>query len=220
MNIERRQSSRDQSGFTLVELMVAITILAMVMGAVTGTVSVSTKMASNILERSHSVDRQIQIRSFLRRELQQAMTTPVTEDNGRKHVAFSGLPQSISFVAPLPESASIGGLHRLTLQVEEHEDSESLVLLHEPFLPQLRPGAGQDDVSREVLLEGMESIEFSYIRDDSPSSRWSGNWDDPARLPALIQIRFGSRDRDAWPNFVVAPRIHSQQSSTSLRSNQ
>jgi general secretion pathway protein J len=218
VNTERRQGRRHQRGFTLVELLVAITILAMVLGAVTGTVSVSSKMASNVLDRFHSVDRQIQVRSFLRRELQQALTALVTEDNGREYVAFSGLSKSVSFVAPLPESSSKGGLHRLTLQVEEHDDGESLVLLYEPFLPQLRPGARRDDVSREVLLERMESIEFSYIRDDSPGSRWSENWDDLVRLPALIQIRFRSRDRETWPNFVVAPRIHSQQLSSSLRS--
>lgn len=213
----RRQNA--EGGFTLVELLVAITILAMVLAAVTGSVSVSSRMAGNVTEKAHSVDRQIQVRSFLRRELEQASTTMVIESNGREHIVFSGTSRSVTFVAPLPESAAVGGLHQLTLQVEEEDGSENLVLLHGPFLPQLRPGDWTDDGGREVLLEGMEAIEFSYLGDGPAGNYWSGDWTDTVRMPALIQVRFRSRDRELWPNIVVAPRIDSQQPLFSMMSS-
>lgn len=208
------------SGFTLVELLVAITILSMVLAAVTGSVSVSSRMASSVTERAHSADRQIQVRSFLRRQLQQASVATVIEPDGTEHIAFSGGLHRLSFVAPLPESSAIGGLHHLMLEVEEYGGSENLVLSHGPFLPQLRAGDWTDDGGREVLLEGMERIEFNYFGDGVTGNNWLETWDNTVRMPALIQVRFVSRDREEWPSIVVAPRIDSKQTLISMRSVQ
>lgn len=213
-----RYNSR-QAGFTLVELLVAITILAAVLAAVTGSVRVSTQLAGSVTERAHSVDRQVQIRSFLRRQLRQAYAIKVTESDGREHIAFSGASRSISFVAALPEAAATGGLNQLTLQVEDNGDHQDLILLHKPFLPQLNAGGWADEPGREVLLEDMERIEFSYLGDDPLGSFWSDEWDNTELMPALIRIRFSSRDRQEWPHIVVAPRLDSQEPLYSLRSS-
>lgn len=199
-----------QGGFTLVELLVAITILAMVLGAVTGSVRVSTRLAGSVTQRAHSVDRQVQIRSFLRRHLSQASVMKVTEDDGREYVAFSGSPRRISFVAPLPESAAVSGLHQLTLQVEDYEGGQQLVLLHVPFLPRVGGAGWSDEGGREVLLDDMRAIEFSYLGNDPAAGYWSGDWKDPALIPSLVRIQFDSQDRQEWPQIVVAPRIDSQ----------
>ena len=208
--MNKRRDSR-QDGFTLVELLVAITILAMVLGAVTGSVRASTRLAGGVMTRAHSVDRQVQIRSFLRRHLSQASVMTVMEDDGREYVAFSGSPRRISFVAPLPEAAAVSGLHQLTLQVEDHEGGQQLVLLHVPFLPQVRGRGWNEEGGREVLLDDMQAIEFSYLVDDPAFSYWSNDWHDPESIPALVRIQFESQDREQWPQIVVAPRIDSQQ---------
>jgi general secretion pathway protein J len=207
-----------QNGFTLVELLVAITILAMVLASVTGTVRVSSRLAGSVTERAHSVDRQVQIRSFLRRQLQQAYAEKVLQADGREHIAFSGELRSLSFVAPLPESAATSGLHELTLQVEDFAGGQNLVLLHRPFLPQSRSSGWPDESGREVLLEDMELIEFAYLGDASAGSFWSDGWDNPDVMPTLIQIRFTGQDRQDWPQIVVAPRIDSQQPLFSMNS--
>jgi general secretion pathway protein J len=198
-----------QSGFTLVELLVAITILAMVLVAVTGSVRASTRLAGSVTERAHSVDRQVQIRSFLRRHLTQASTMKLLVDAGREVVAFSGSSSRISFVAPMPESAATSGLHQLALQVEDSEHGQQLVLLHVPFLPQLQGSNWNNEVGREVLLEDMQRIEFSYRGGDPATSYWSDEWNNPEVIPALIRIEFGSQDHQAWPHIIVSPRIDS-----------
>jgi general secretion pathway protein J len=208
--MNKRRNPR-QSGFTLVELLVAITILAMVLASVAGTVRVSSRLAGSVTERAHSVDRQVQIRSFLRRHLSRASVAKVREADGRENVVFSGSLRRITFVAPLSESAAVGGLHWLTLQVEDYEEGQRLVLLHEPFLPQSRGGDWQQDSGREVLLERMQRIEFGYLGDDSTASYWSDEWNDPDVIPALIRIQLDSQDRQVWPQVVVAPRIDSPQ---------
>ena len=197
----------------------AITILAAVLAAVTGSVRVSSQLAGSVTERAHSVDRQVQIRSFLRRQLRQAYAIKVTESDGREHIAFSGTWQSISFVASLPEAAATGGLHQLTLQVEDYAGGQNLVLLHKPFLPALQTSGWADEAGREVLLEDMELIEFSYLGDDPLGSFWSDQWDSAELMPALIRIRFSSRDRQEWPHIVVAPRLDSREPLSSLRSS-
>jgi general secretion pathway protein J len=207
----KNQSRIEQNGFTLVELLVAITILAMVMAAVTGSVHVSTRLTSNVMERAHTADRQVQIRTFLRRQLRQASVTKVTGSDGREQIAFSGTSRRLNFVAPLPESSAISGLHQLTLQVEENDGDQNLILLHRPFLPHLRTGGQDTEGGREVLLEGMGLIEFSYFYNDPTGGYWSEEWTNPVLIPALIRIRFGSRDRKQWPQLLVAPRIDPQQ---------
>jgi general secretion pathway protein J len=102
IDMSKRRNPR-QSGFTLVELLVAITILAMVLASVAGTVRVSSRLAGSVTERAHSVDRQVQIRSFLRRHLSRASVAKVREADGRENVVFSGSLRRITLVAPLSE---------------------------------------------------------------------------------------------------------------------
>jgi hypothetical protein len=59
-----------------------------------------------------------------------------------------------------------------------------------------------------VLLEGVDSIAFSYLRAPEQGGGWTDSWELPT-LPLLVRITLGfpQDDRRHWPVIEVAPML-------------
>lgn len=198
------------SGFTLVELLVALTLLGLLMVALFGGLRLGARAWEVSGERLDDTSRLQVIHEFLRTRLSQAYPLEITDRTNEPRLAFRGRPDALSFVTLLPEHLG-AGLHRLTLRLVEREDRRHLALTWRPVAAS--DGDGPRSGER-LLLHDIAGLELGYFGAFAPRAppAWYESWQDaPMRLPRLIRVRvmFPAGDGRSWPDLIVRPMIDS-----------
>jgi len=194
-----RGSHREQTGFTLLELVVAITLTGLVLVLLYGGLRLGRDGWDSGEARAEATNRLRLAEEFLRRQLAQSLTVYWTNDRQERIVVFAGETNRIEFVAPMLAQLGQGGLYRVRIEGGDGR----LWIRWRPYLP-ADPNAGQE--RETVLLEGVSGVEWAYFgveRDDDPRPQWRSQWTSPARRPLLVRLNLALQDQP-WPDLVVA----------------
>ena len=208
-----------QRGFTLIEILVAMTLLGVVMVLLFGGLRLGTRVWESGDESVEELARLEVVQGFIRRHLSQAYPLVVSDSRGERRISFVGRSDTLEFTTLMPAHLGAGGLHRLVLSVAaDGADGagKRLVLRRRLFEPGVevplgRPGA--EDEHESVLLEHISGAAFSYYgateADEEPA--WRDAWEDAPSPPLLVRlgVTFPKGDRRYWPELVVRPRIGS-----------
>jgi general secretion pathway protein J len=212
------------AGFTLLELLVAMTVLAVL----TGLLATGVSFGARIWEREQ---RQLEqwaelqmVQDVVRRTLGEAWPLSVPTDTDTQNPGFIGSRTSIDFLGPPPAQSLVGGVYQYSLFSRAGPEGVSLVLtwgLRDPKGTQravkrarIRSKRRDDnvEVKEVILLDQLMGAEFSYFGtsdgDDQAEPRWFDRWQG-AKLPLLVRmhVQFPAGDRRRWPDFLVAPAI-------------
>ncbi len=196
-------------GFTLLEILVAVTLLALLMALAFGTLRTAvraTRSGEALIERT---DRMRLAQEFLRRQLSHAMPLPFErlEDTGENRV-FVADRDSLRFVAPMPGYLARGGPHVQWLTLVDDRAGRRLEFDH-ALLNGYDVDDPKGDSKREpvVLLEGIREGRFEYraLDEQGELSAWSANWEDAQRLPLLVRLvlEFDEDSRERWPDLEI-----------------
>jgi general secretion pathway protein J len=201
-------------GFTLLELLVAITLLAMLMAALFGALRLGTRVWETGEARLDASARIQVVQGLLRRQL--AGTVPLIETSRDPRRAgallFVGASDALRFVSLLPEHLGAGAsLMELALRPPAQDSGPAdLVLRTRPLdLGGSELGAGSDEPESEerVLIEGVERLEVAYfgIGRSGAAPIWWQEWQGQRSLPALVRMRvdFPPDDVRRWPELIV-----------------
>jgi general secretion pathway protein J len=197
-------------GFTLVELLLALTLMSMLLALAYGGLRAATRATDRgqtILEDSSRIRMAHQ---FVRKQLNQAspLVFAVSED-GEERTVFLGEPDRIRFVAPMPGYLGFGGPQVQDLAIVRGRDSLELVLSH--ALLQGFEEARLYDLPPIPLLGDIKSATFSFLgRDENGDlAGWTSTWADPSVLPESIglEIEFVDDVYIQWPLLTAAIRI-------------
>ena len=195
---------RASRGFTLVEMLVAISVAALLVSLVYGAVRVGQRSAS-------AVDRRIDQAEVMRIGWQYihgaiVRARPVADpDNPDDRTGFRGQSDALEFVADMPAYVGLGGLIRIRLVPTRTETGEALLLTRERYDPKAE---GRDDAVQEaVLVEELERLQISYFgrREAGESPAWHSDWESPNTLPNLVRIDVDPSSQRAWPVLVARP---------------
>jgi general secretion pathway protein J len=205
-----RQRPRER-GFTLLELIVALTLLALMASVLFGALGFAGRSWEGGETKAEATAQMRLSHGFLRTQLesQHPMRMRKMPDFP---LLFTGTNAELRFAAPLPARVTGGGVWLYRVRVAEDDDRGRLVL--ERMLPDTDAGAFPefDDADRSVLAEGVKELRIDYYGYDAGVSRnaatpsWRDRWEDRQRLPILIRIEVVPRAGASWPPLVVSPR--------------
>lgn len=195
-----RRSPMAQSGFTLLELLIAITLMGLILVVLYSGLRLGLNSSESGGQRAEATDRLRLVHEFLRRQLAQSMTVYQANDKKEQVVVFSGQPGSIEFVAPMLTQLGQGGLYRVRVGIADGR-------LQVRWRPYQADDANAGTEQQKVLLDSVSRIEWAYFgseRDDDPEPpRWHSEWSSPQRRPALVRLNL-QQGEQAWPDLVVA----------------
>lgn len=201
-------AASSRSGFTLVELLVAIGVLSLLVLLLAGGVRMAMALFERAEERARLAEDVPLIHLRLRRMLEGMVPLEVSSASGRTLVLFEGNPHELFFVGRLPEMAG-GGLWRLQLHRVGTEHGR-FVLNRYPLESETNP-AVTDGLGESVLLQDVVALNLSYFGSDSSGTppRWWSTWREAPRLPELVRIEivFPDRDERQWPPLSVHPMV-------------
>lgn len=196
-----------EAGFTLMELLVALAVLALAAGMLATTLGGA--WAAIPLTRQPQRDESVIAAQRIVRARIERMTPVVRMDSTQQIVDARGYPRQFSFPAPPLDRSGPGELHRFRLMLTSTGD---LVLFSASGLNDRIDLNDPSLVGWQAtkLLGGVRDIDMAYYGPDRlhPAERWQAFWIDRAQPPALIRIRlhFGEGDRRRWPDLIVRPR--------------
>jgi len=190
-------------GFTLVELLVAVTLFALLSVLLFGALRFGTRAVSAGTARLEWSDELAATSNFLRNEI--AGAQPLTKDeDGRRTVAFDGETASLEFVTLPPAHLAAGGWYALHLGLEESRGKGRLVLTWR----MVRADAGETAPQRAVLLEDVSSLGFGYFGAENAGepAAWHERWQSAAALPLMVWLSVGFANGRSAPDLIVAIR--------------
>ncbi|HEY2069246.1 MAG TPA: prepilin-type N-terminal cleavage/methylation domain-containing protein [Rhizomicrobium sp.] len=181
-------------GFTLLELLVTITLLSLLSLLLFGGLRLGTRAWDGAQAYGAGTDEVRVVQALLRRELEAAYPSVTASDPLHPVVEFDGNVHQMTFLAPPPQALHENGRERITLSA----GPGSLTIHATPELASNRQG----DWST-VILRNVASVHFSYFGDGA----WRGSWTNAQALPSLVRVQVKFADNRAWPDLIVAPHI-------------
>ncbi|HSA82842.1 MAG TPA: prepilin-type N-terminal cleavage/methylation domain-containing protein [Geminicoccaceae bacterium] len=199
------------AGFTLVEILVALTLLGLLMAALFSGVQLGVRAWETSEERLDESSRLTTVQGFLRERLAEAYLREDFDPRANTPPAFAGEPDRLSFVTLMPEHLG-GGFQRMVLAVTAADERSDLAVA---WWPAELDGTAvdPDSVRRRALLADVAELRLAYFgsvgRDEPPA--WHEVWAQPV-LPRLVrvQLRFSDQDGRSWPDLIVRPMIDGQ----------
>lgn len=207
-------NARPSAGFTLVELLLAITLMSMLLGLSYTGLRAATRSAERgekILVAGGEIRAAHQ---FMRRQLNQMLPLPFALENSNDEVrvVFAGDARHIQYVAPMPGYLGAGGPQVQLLELVSDDGGGIL-----QFSNALLQGFEQSrlfDRPPVTLLTGVESAGFEFLGrgKDGELAGWVSSWDQQDTLPVAVRLNleFREESRLQWPELVAAVRIDEQ----------
>jgi general secretion pathway protein J len=197
-----------QRGFTLLEVLGALALLALLLVGVYGGVRSAIHGVRSGSAAIARIDEIGSAQRFLRRELAQALAQPIGHDDRGQPILFAGSEHEMRYVAPLPGYlGKLGPQLQVLRLVDDGKDGQRLELslaLLPPDNQQPKP-LGKP----QVLLDHLKGGSFGYRGRDAQNRElpWAENWADGQRLPQLVRIRLQPQGGYGWPELDVPLRV-------------
>ena len=197
---------RSQAGFTLIELVLAMTLLGTMMLLLYSGLSFALRSwDSGDANGRLTADRRIG-EHFLRRELVELF--PMRwKDASIVKVAFLGEAQRLKWVSARPAGVSMGGLSLVGVEVEGNARGGERNLVMRRAMPDddARDFGPLDKAEPFVLLSGVDQVSFSYFgaENDFAEPKWVDAWTTPSRIPQMVRVKVRTIDGTMLPDMVV-----------------
>lgn len=193
-------------GFTLVELLVVMTLLSLVvlaLGSALRTMAQTQERLDASLTRTDDLRvTHLFLRDILGRIA--AHKKPGLQVQGENPYLFSAGAGAVSWIGVMPAGYGHGGRHFLQLAVENEGSVGALVLRYVPW---------RDDAilptwasaPRHVIVKPVTAMQLEFQNAAVEPPQWMPVWSSPDALPESVRVTL-SGARGTWPAIVVPMR--------------
>jgi general secretion pathway protein J len=205
-----RISEQRQSGFTLLEVLMALVVAAALMMALVRGVQTGLTFWNAQNRLTSETEDLNSVAWTLRVLLTEIPTKPMaaptgTESDAPAAVGIHGKSDALSFVGDL--ATGLGQISRSDILVELRD--RRMVLAWRPHI-HATVDSPRPMLDETTLILNVDQLEFAYWGEPQTGAApiWLATWKGP-KLPGLIRVRvtFGRGDLRRWPDLIVAPRL-------------
>ena len=195
-------------GFTLIEVMLSILLLAVLLAAAFGGIRSAVKgmhVGENLMDRTNRLR---VAQEFIRHQLSRVLPLPFGQERGTgKYLMFEGERDLIRFVAPMPGYLSNGGAYVQTLELSNTRNGKQLLFNHWMLNGFDKDKLNKGDSEPVILMDQVDSGRFEYrkLDDQGELEDWTDDWDDPSITPVMIRIVLKMRAQAlvGWPDMEI-----------------
>jgi len=219
-----------EAGFTLLELLIATTVLAFLSLLLFGGLRFGTRVWEKSEISTAETNKIRAAQFFLSDEVAHIYPFFAGQTPADKHVDFVGDDKRMTYFSP--SKTVTGAMDLVTVQAVPGGKGVSVVVARKV---ELEGTAAK--ISHHTLISGLKWFQISYFGAPSPAGtptqslvtnkaglgagaaaaaaeapRWTSMWAGQKRLPLLIRIRAAIPGKIAWPDLVVSPQIEVDES--------
>jgi general secretion pathway protein J len=223
-------SGHTQSGFTLLELVIGLSLVSIIMLMLFSSLSLGSRTWEGLEARNQALTNQLLVRGFIQRSLLQARFISLPVEDGSQMI-FSGDATRLEYAAPLSRNVGFGGLYILRLGLLEVDGRQQLQLTRWLAHPEVLEGnsgipaweplqkvsfqdfldsSDHDGVEaifgQTPLLEDVEELTIEYYGtlDGEQGEDWHEEWLEQQRPPRLVRMRIRTVTTTApWPDLLI-----------------
>ena len=178
-------------GFTLLELMLAMSALALIAAICYGAFHLGIRAVERGEVAVVTAQRLRVASDVLIRQVKSTVAYTVCNDEDETYPYFFGTATSMSFITAAGLEGG-GGLTRVAYQLVEGPTRLVMSEGSRFSAPSLGGGAGLPPPTDRtaVLLDGFKSLRFQYMMNDGVDTEWRDEWDsyEEEMLPAAVRV--------------------------------
>ncbi len=209
---------RTSRAFTLIEVLMAISLLSVMVLLLFGTLKISAESWEKGEKKVSEVNEMAVVYNFFQRHL--VASKPLWDDftnPGVRTLGFQGNIQSLQFVSGFPASADRTGAQLFTVKYREGVgESPSLEVTITPF-HQVSEGVRRtkDEIT---LIKGVSHFKLAYFGEtpEAGQAAWQDYWLDQENPPKMVRVDIGLIRGGFWPIMVFPVKVHSAASLIGL----
>jgi len=196
---------RRDAAFTLLELVLAMAILAMLTTICYGAFFVASRSVQKGEVAVVTAQRLRVATDILIRQIKSAVPYPARNDDDEVFPFFRGDQSGMTFITANGRLGG-GGLARVRYDLARGEDGVDLMMSEDPYFGP--DELGDEDVDpralvASALLTGFRGARFQYLLDDGADLEWRDDWDayEEDTMPTAIRIMIEGLpglENDVW----------------------
>jgi general secretion pathway protein J len=210
---------KQAAGFTLIEVLIAMTLLSLMVVLLFSSLSIGAKSWQQGETKIADVNEVAVVQQFFNHHLAHAVPQWNDFDPEKERVfSFQGKQDSLQFVSAFPASAERSGLQLFDLKFQEKNKQRFIEVTLTPFFPL---SEGEEFFEDTVeLVTNVARFELSYfgLNDETGEYGWQNQWLEKEQQPRLVKILLELEDGRFIPEIIVALKINGSYSNADLES--
>jgi general secretion pathway protein J len=184
----KQKKMKRPPGFTLLELIISVTLVAIIVLVVAGAASLGYRSFSSGEKKLNVIERLRSSLTIIDAQVQSGV--PLTlEDGGVKQYYFVGEQDTLKFSTNYSIWGGLRGYVIVHYRVEADERGKKILYAAEYKV-------GMENQREIKLLEDFDDITFEYFKQDATEEvgEWVGKWIDEEMMPSRIRLNLVKRN--------------------------
>jgi len=184
------QSMSATSGFTLIEVVLALSIFALMGAILYGAFSLGHTAVAKSDANSTRNQKQRVIADLLGSYIRS--TFPYRDSPQEQSVFFDGESDRLTFISAYSQAMGGRGMARISIVVDEDTNGRAALKLEESTPVRLNSDAGSGQSHSVVMQENVREFRLAYLDPQAENESWEERWDGREKriLPRAVRLSY------------------------------